>query len=327
MIQINRVNVRMWSMLSSRGTFGTTILALSKEDDNLLVLSADLGNSSGLDRFKSKFPNKFINVGIAEQNMIGIAAGLANEGMKVFCTTFAPFATMRACEQVRNHMGYMGLNIKLVGLASGFATGILGNSHYGLEDVAIMRSIPNITIISPADSTETAKATAAIFEYDGPVYLRLTGTANNPIVYKSDYDFEIGKAITLKSGEDITIISSGTMVNHSLKAARMLEEQGLSCSVINIHTIKPLDTEIINAASKSSKLIVSIEEHSKIGGLGGAIAEHLSSLQNSPQLLRLGIEDKFRHAGDYGYMLNQNDLQPEQISKNIENKYKSLITK
>lgn len=311
-------------MISSRGTFGITLLDLAKEDDNLLVLSADLGNSSGLDRFKAQYPDKFINVGIAEQNMIGIAAGLVNEGMNVFCTTFAPFATMRACEQVRNHMGYMGLNVKLVGLASGFGTGILGNSHYGLEDVAIMRSIPNMTIISPADSTETAKATAAIMNYDAPVYLRLTGTANNPIVYKEDYDFQVGKGITLKAGTDLTIIAAGTMVYNSLQASKILEEQGISASIINMHTIKPLDTETIDDAIKSSKMIVSVEEHNKTGGLGGVIAEYLSSLNKGPLLLRLGIDDQFRHAGDYNYMLSQNELLPEQIAKNIEEKYCSI---
>jgi transketolase len=322
---INNRNTRIWSMISSRGTFGATILDLAREDDNLLVLSADLGNSSGLARFQSKFPKKYINVGIAEQNMIGIAAGLVKEGMNVFCTTFAPFATLRAGEMVRNHMGYMGINIRLVGLASGFGVGILGNSHYGLEDIAIIRSIPNIMIISPADSTETVKATIAIMDYDGPVYLRLTGKGNNPIVYKEDYDFEIGKAIELKKGVDLTIFATGTMVFQSLEAAKILEEKGISVSVINMHTIKPLDEKAIIKAAITSKMVVSVEEHSKIGGLGGAIAECISSIENSPVLLRLGIEDKFGHAGDYNYMLSQNGLLSNQISNDIEKKYNSLL--
>ncbi len=308
-------------MISSRGTFGTTMKDMAKEEDNIIVLSGDLGNSSGLARFIKKYPNKYINVGIAEQNMIGIAAGLAKEGLNVFCTSFAPFLTMRAGEQVRNHMGYMGLGIKLVGLASGFGTGILGNSHYGLEDIAIMRAIPNITVISPADSTETAKVTAALIDYDKPVYLRLTGTANNPIVYKEDYDFKIGEAIKLREGVDITIIASGTMVYNSLSAAKILESKGINASVINMHTIKPLDIKSVDTASRKSKLIITVEEHYKIGGFGSAISEHLSSIKNSPKLLILGVDDEYKHAGDHKFMLEQNNLLPEQIANSIEYNY------
>jgi len=311
-------------MLSSRGTFGSVMLEMANDNENLLILSADLCNSSGLDRFRAKYPEKFINIGIAEQNMLGIAAGLTKEGMNVFCTTFSTFATMRACEQVRNHMGYMGLNIKLVGLASGFATGILGNSHYGLEDISIIRSIPNITILSPADSTETVKATIALISYDHPVYLRLTGGANNPIVYKEDYDFEIGKAIILKDNGDVTIFASGTMVYNSLEASKILNQRGILARVVNIHTIKPLDIECISRMQMHSKLFVSVEEHNIIGGLGSAIADHISSTSCCIPLLKLGIADQFRHAGDYSFMLEQNELHPAQIAKNIEEKYQSL---
>lgn len=324
MVVFDRLNIRTWSMLSSRGTFGSIMLELAHECENLVILSADLCNSSGLDRFRNKYSGKFINTGIAEQNMLGIAAGLTKEGYNVYCTTFSPFATMRACEQVRNHMGYMNLGIKLVGLASGFATGILGNSHYGLEDIAILRSIPNLTIISPADCTETAKAAIASVNYNGPIYLRLTGTMNNPVVYKQDYDFEIGKSITLKDGDDVTIISSGTMVYNSLKAAKFLEEKGISATVIDMHTIKPLDTEILHREASKSKLFVTVEEHNRIGGLGSSVAEHLSCLSKSPSLLILGIRDQFCKAGEYEYMLDQNGLMPGQIADSIMAKLNSI---
>lgn len=317
MITINSINARIWSKLGPRGTYGTTIFELAPDVDNLMVLTADLCTSSGLDRFRTSFPDKYINIGIAEQNMIGIAAGLANEGYVVFCSTFAPFASMRACEQVRNHMGYMGLNIKLVGLASGVSTGILGNSHYGLEDIAVMRSIPNMTILSPADSTETAKATVAATYFEGPVYIRLTGIMNNPIVYKEDYDFEIGKAIMLREGTDITIVATGTMVYKSLEAAKLLEKEGISVGVINMHTIKPLDTEILDKVFETSKLIVTVEEHSIIGGLGGAIAEYKAIKKDFPPQLIIGISDIFPVAGDYSYVLETNGLTEFKIAEKI----------
>lgn len=321
---INSMNSRMFSKLGSRGAFGVCLLEIAEEYDNIIALSADLCNTSGLDRFRNTFPERFINVGIAEQNMIGIAAGLANEGYIPFATTFSNFISLRSCEQVRHFLGYMKQNVKLVGLASGFAMGMFGNTHYGIEDIAIMRSIPNITILSPADSSEVAKATKATAVFNGPVYLRLTGAMNNPIVYKDDYTFEIGKAITLKEGTDIAIIATGTMVYNSLKAAEIMENNGLSVAVIDMHTIKPLDTEAIDEACAKTKLIVTVEEHSVIGGLGGAVAEYSNSKNITPPQLILGISDTFKRAGDYNYMLEQNRLQPEQLAKRIIDRYTEL---
>jgi transketolase len=324
MIIINPSNARFWSMLGPRGAFGAAILEIAKENDKVVAVAADLTTTAGLDRFKKEYPDRLINTGIAENNMLGIAAALANEGFVPYAISFANFSVLRACEATRHFMGYMQRNVKLVGLSSGFAMGMFGNTHYGFEDIAIIRAIPGIIILSPADSTEVVKAAEAASKYAGPVYIRLTGVMNNPIVYKEDYDFEIGKAISLRKGTDITIIATGTMVSNSLQASKLLEKQGISASVIDMHTIKPLDTKIIDDEIVSSKLIVSVEEHSKIGGLGGAIAEHLSSLQKHPVLLKLGVEDKFRHAGDYRYMLEQNELMPEQIAVSIQKKYSSL---
>jgi transketolase len=290
---------------------------------NLMVLSADLGSSSGLSRFKNAFPDKFINIGISEQNMIGVAAGLAKEGSVVFATSFAPFIAMRASEQIRMNMGYMDLNIKAVAIGSGIAMAFLGNSHYGIEDASIMRSIPNLTVVSPADCGEIVKTVFAASEYEGPMYIRLTGEANNPVVYKEDYNFEIGKAITLREGSEITIIANGTMVYESLEAAKILELEGLSATVVNMHTIKPLDTSVIDKAVASSKLVVSVEEHSVIGGLGGAISEYKTSLRNAPPQLIIGLPDKFGKVGEHRYLLEKYGLTAKQIAEKIVKQYES----
>jgi len=289
-----------------------------------MVLSADLGSSSGLSRFKNAFPDKFLNVGISEQNMIGVAAGLAKEGSVVFATSFAPFIAMRASEQIRMNMGYMDLNIKAVAIGSGIAMAFLGNSHYGIEDASIMRSIPNLTVVSPADCGEIVKTVFAASEYEGPMYIRLTGEANNPVVYKEDYNFEIGKAITLREGSEITIIANGTMVYESLEAAKILELEGLSATVVNMHTIKPLDTSVIDKAVASSKLIVSVEEHSVIGGLGGAIAEYKTGLCNTPPQLILGLPDKFGKVGEHRYLLEKYELTAKQIADKIVKRFEKL---
>lgn len=316
MVKINKINTSIWSKLGARGTFGVAISELGKERDDFFVLSADLCNSSGLDRFRTSFQDRFINVGIAEQNLIGVAAGLAKDGTPVFATSFAPFISMRAAEQIRMNLGYMELNVKAVGIGSGLAMTTLGNSHYGLEDVAVMRSIPNMTVISPADGVEIVKTVFSCADSNKPTYIRLTGGANNPIVYKEDYDFEIGKAIKLNEGSDIAIIACGTMVYRSLKAAEMLLEKGIRATVLNMHTIKPLDKEAIDRLLKH-KLIVTVEEHSIIGGLGSAVAEYLSPKTNKPPQMIIGIEDIFPKAGDYEYLINQCGLTEEKIAEKI----------
>ncbi|WP_080065021.1 transketolase family protein [Ruminiclostridium hungatei] len=314
----------MLSKLGSRGAFGVALHEIANDNNNIIALSADLCNTSGLDRFREAFADRFINVGIAEQNMVGIAAGLANEGKVPFVTTFSNFLSMRACEQIRHFLGYMKSNVKVVGLGSGFAMGMFGNTHYGVEDLAIIRAIPNVTVISPADSSETFKTVQAAALYDGPVYIRLTGTMNNPIVYKDEYDFKIGKAVKLKNGSDINIFAAGTMVYNSVKAAELLENRGLSVGVTNMHTIKPIDADVLDEISSYSKLIVSVEEHSVVGGLGGAIAEYNSNKKNVPPHLIIGTEDKFKYAGEYKYMLEINGLLPEQIADKILSRYNSI---
>lgn len=311
---------RLWSRIGSRATYGQAILMLGGFKENLMVLSADLGNSSGLERFRKTYPDKFVNIGIAEQNMVGVAAGLAKEGYVVFASSFAPFITMRASEQVRMNMGYMDLNIKTVAIGSGLAMNFLGNSHFGLEDASIMRSIPNLTVISPADCMEIVKTVFASADFPHPIYIRLTGGVGFPCVYQDDYDFEIGKGITLMDGTDVTIIATGSMVYQSLEACKIIKEKGFNPMLINMHTIKPLDTKIIDKAIKNNSPIFTVEEHSIVGGLGSAVAEYISKIDKSPSLEMIGLPDKFLKTAEYNYLLNEYGLVPEKISNKILNK-------
>jgi len=313
---------KQWSRLGSRATYGQAILMLAEKLDNLMVLSADLGNSSGLDRFKATHPDKFLNIGIAEQNMIGVAAGLAKEGSVVFASSFAPFITMRAAEQVRMNMGYMDLNIKTVAIGSGVSMSFLGNSHFGLEDAAIMRSIPNMTVVSPADCAEIVKTVFAAAEYPHPMYIRLTGAVGFPVVYEDDYDFQIGKAVEIKAGTDVSIVATGSMVYESLEAAKILQEIGISVSVLNIHTIKPIDTNALDNLINKGKIIFTIEEHSITGGLGSAVAEYVSSIPYSPVVNRIGLPDEFVITAEYRYILEKYGLVGSHIANTIKEKIK-----
>jgi len=315
-MEINRKTVRMCAMLGSRGTFGKAVYEVAKERDDFMVLSADLAGSSGLIRFTEEFADRFINVGIAEQNLIGIAAGIAREGIPVFATSFAPFITMRACEQLRMDASYMNLPIRVVGLGSGWSLGYLGNSHYGLEDVAVVRSMLNMTIVSPADGAEICKTVEAAIDYPGPLYIRLTGTVNNPVVYNLNYEFRIGKANVLREGKDVAIFAAGTMVAESLSAAKILEEHGISASVINMHTIKPLDQECIKNYS-SCKLFVSVEEHITTGGLGSAILEYLNEMEIQKNVLKIGIPEKYVKAASYETLLKTYGLKEKDIAEYI----------
>ena len=311
-MEIKSTQIRMLSMLGQRGVFGTMLAELAVNAPDIVALAADLCNTSGLDRFKNQFPERFYNTGIAEQNMVGIAAGLAATGKVPFAATFANFAALRSCEQVRHFLGYMNENVKLVGFGAGFSFGMFGTTHYAIEDIAALRAIENLIILSPADGLETAKAVEAAAKIKAPVYLRLSGAMNNPIVYKEDFDFEIGKAITLKEGDDVAIVATGTMVHASLKAAEILKEKGISAKVIDMHTIKPLDTKVL-ADCLEQKLIVTVEEHSVRGGLGAAVAECLALNKQRPPHLIIGTDQKYPHAGDFAYMLGVHGLKKLKI--------------
>ncbi len=317
MLTINAANARLWSILGSRGTLGVAMLDAAAGNEKLMVLTADLGVTAGLERFRARYPDKFLNVGIAEQNMFGIAAGLAKEGYNTFTTTFSNFCTMRAYEQVRLNLGYMQLNIKSIGMGGGMAMGQFGNTHYGIEDLALMRAVPGLTVVAPADGGEIIKTIQALMQYVGPVYVRLTGVMNNPVVYTEEYEFMIGKAVTLREGTDISIFACGTMVYESLVAAKKLQEQGVSASVINMHTIKPLDKATVDRACSSTKLLVSVEEHGPISGLGGAIAEYTAQRGGAPRQLFIALPDVFGKNGEYKYLLKKYGLTGDQIADRI----------
>ena len=289
-MELDRQKIRMYSLLGSHRTFGQVALELPKINENVVVMVADQMSPAGLEYFRDQQPDKFINIGIAEQNLIGVASGMAKEGMTPFVLAQATFATGRCFDQIKINMAYMQLGVKVVGLSAGLSIGQYGATHMSVEDVSLMRSLPNIVVLSPADCTETAKALMAVASDPRPTYIRLSGWMNCPIVYKKDYDYQIGKAITLREGEDIAIIATGPMVYNSLKAADMLAEEGLSVKVVDMHTIKPLDKKAIDACL-NAKMIVTAEEHSVIGGLGSAVAEHLTPLAVKPPQLIIGTND------------------------------------
>lgn len=323
-MEFNKMNIRTWSMLGPSGAFGLAACELAKNDKDFAVLTADLCNFSGLDRFAKNYPQQFYNIGIAEQNMIGVAAGMTKEGMNTFVTTYASFISTRVMDQVKVNLGYMGLPVKLVGLTSGFSAGILGATHMALEDIAIIRAIPNIVILSPADAAETMKSVLAAAQLNVPVYIRMSGASRSPVLHNGDFDFEIGKAIRLKDGKDIAIFATGTMVSEAMTVADRFSDIGISCEVTDIHTIKPIDYEAIGKAC-SKKLIVTVEEHSRIGGLGSTVAEVLAPISCVPPQLLIGTDDTYLHAASYSTLMERSGLTAEQIYNQIFKFYKENI--
>lgn len=316
---INPALIKAYARLGQKGAAaGIGMMELAKRDPDMLVVVADSVAIASLDRFNSAFPDRIINVGISEQNMIGVAAGLSSEdGRAVFACTYAEFVVTRALEFVRQNLSYHQFNVKLVGNSAGFAMETLAVSHWATEDIAFVRALPNMTILSAADSLSAIKCVQAAHDIQGPVYVRLSGLLYCPVVYDKDYEFEVGKAITLRDGADVAIIATGMMVKESLDAAELLAAKGIACKVVDMHTIKPLDTECMDDAICNSKLIVSVEEHSIIGGLGGAIAEYLADKKVSPRLIRIGVEDRFGRLGDLRYCWEQHGLTAPQIADRV----------
>ncbi len=307
--------------IATREAYGTALAKFGDKYD-IVVLDADLSKSTKTDTFKKKFPEKFINCGIAEANMMSTAAGIASTGKVVFASTFAMFAAGRAFEQIRNSICYPHLNVKIGATHAGISVGEDGATHQPIEDIAIMRSIPGMVVISPADSVEAEAAVEAAIKYNGPVYLRFGRLAVPVFNDESTYKFEIGKSIELRDGTDVTIIANGLMVPEAMKAAEMLEAEGISAKLINMHTIKPIDSEAIIAAAEKTGCIVTAEEHNIIGGLGSAVAEVLC--ENTPvPLVRVGVEDKFGKSGVPAVLLKEYGLTAE----NIFEKAKLAISK
>lgn len=323
MLKYSPINIKTWSIMGANGVIGTAVMDLPELNDKVIVMTADQCLNSGLTRFKNTWPDRFINAGISEQNMITMAGGMFKEGLTPYVTAQAPFMSMRSTDQVRVTLGYMKLGVKILGLSAGFSQGEYGATHHCINDIAIMRSIPNLTVLSPADCTATVKMILSVANSDLPVYIRLTGVTHNPIVYNEEPPFEIGRANLLKDGKEVVIFATGTMVYHSLKAAGLLAEKGIDAKVYDMHTIKPLDVEAIKQAC-DSKMIVTVEEGSVIGGLGGAVAEVLATRGNSPRLCIIGAEDTYIHADEYARLLEKSGLTAPQIAEKIMNTFKEL---
>jgi transketolase len=316
-------NINRLTRIGMRKSFGCIMSELAEKGNNFIVLAADVASSSGLDEFAEKFPNQFYNIGIAEQNMVGIASGLAKEGANVFVVSFAPFVSMRAYEAVRTLVGYMKLNVKVVGLASGFSLGPQGNTHYCFEDISLMRSIPGMCIMSPADCTEEMKCLEYLTEYKGPAYLRLTGIDGTPCIYKGDYEFLADRLQEVKAGEDVAIIATGSVVNECVRVARALKRENISVGIYNAHKLKPFDNETVHEIAGKYKYIVTVEEHNVLGGLGSIIADELAKMEKHPILYKVGIKDEFVKAGDYSYLLKNSGLAAPELKNTILTNFKT----
>lgn len=314
-----KYNAKMMSMFGQNGAIFGNALEFYHDQYKIKVLTSDMAYGAGLSRFKQKYPNDFYDVGIAEQNLMGITAGLASEGFKCVATAQACFLSMRSFEPVRQYMGYMQIPAILIGINSGFALTYFGNSHYALEDLSLMRTIPNMTILSPADAGEAVKAFETALQMYTPVYLRLSGTTNNPVVYAEDFEYDYRKAhVVYNQGNDVVLLSTGSMVYQSLKAAEILHSEGIGVKVIDIHCLKPIDKETILQETTGVRLAVSVEEHFVHGGLGSAVAEVIAANPANCQLMNLGVQDHFSEVGDYQYLLDQNGLTPEKIVASVK---------
>jgi transketolase len=317
-MKINKKTAKMWSRMGPRAVYGRIMSKIANENEDVILMSADLGRSSGLASFYQANPERFVNTGIAEQNMVGVAAGLTRLDYKVFASTFAPFASMRAAEQVRMNMGYMHEPVKLVALGSGVSMGFLGNSHYGLEDVAVMKTIPNLTVISPADCIELYKVMNATLSYEHPVYIRLTGTVGCPVVYEDDYEFEIGKPNWILPKSEVNVFATGTTVGQAKKAVDKLNSEGYNIGLLNIHTIKPFNDEMISSILAETKQLFIFEEHTKVGGLKSSVYDVLveKDIRNI-KVVSKSLPDEYLETGEYEYLINLYGLDAAGIETNI----------
>ncbi|KLU67030.1 1-deoxy-D-xylulose-5-phosphate synthase [Desulfosporosinus acididurans] len=305
----------MANKAATRDAYGKALLILGKENPNVVVLDADLSKSTKTAEFGKNYPERFFNMGIAEGNLLGTAAGLAAAGKIPFASSFAIFATGRAFEQIRNSIAYPKLNVKIAATHAGISVGEDGGSHQAIEDVAIMRALPNMVVLVPADGEETRQMVLAAAEHQGPVYIRM-GRLEVPVLFDEDYHFEIGKAKVLKEGTDVAIMANGLMVAVALEAAELLAGEGISVSVVNVSSVKPLDEETILRVAKETRAVVTAEEHNIIGGLGSAIAEVLGEKLPTP-MVRVGLKDTFGESGRPYELLEKFGLGKEDLVKAV----------
>lgn len=313
----------MTKMIATRDAYGQALKELGARNEDVVVLDADLSGSTKTGVFGEVYPDRFFNIGIAEQNLIGTAAGLATAGKIPFASTFAVFATGRAFEIIRNSICYPELNVKIAATHAGLTVGEDGATHQALEDLSIMRSLPNMVVLNPADGVEAKQCIFKAAEHHGPVYIRL-GRSGLPVIFDEDYKFEIGKGVELESGDDVTIIATGIMVKKALDAREELLKEGISTRVINMATIKPIDKDIILKAAKETKGIVTVEEHNIIGGLGSAVSEVV--VENHPvPVLRIGVRDSFGESGTGDQLLDKYGLTVENIVEKVKKVYNSKL--
>jgi len=306
----------MIKKIAIRDAYGEALKELGAINKNVVVLDADVSSSSKSSLFGAKYPDRFFNVGIAEANMVAIAAGMSTSAKIPFVNTFAAFIVLRGADPVRSLIAYEKLNVKLAGAYAGLSDSYDGASHHSIMDIAFMRALPNMTVVSVADAIETKKAVQAIAEYNGPVYLRLS-RAEVPTIFDDSYKFELGKGVQLTEGNDVTIIATGYMVQKSLEAAEQLKEKGINVRIINIHTIKPIDKELIIKCAKETGAVVTVEEHSIYGGLGSAVAEVLVKEYIIPMEI-IGVQDTFSETGAYELLLNKYGLCAENIINTVQ---------
>lgn len=302
--------------IATRESFGKALVELGKENKDVVVLTADLAGATKTSLFEKEFPDRFINVGIAEQNLIGISAGLATTGKIPFASTFAMFAAGRAYDQIRNSVAYPKLNVKICGTHAGVTVGEDGATHQMLEDLSLMRSIPNMTVLCPSDDTQTKWAIKEMAKFDGPVYIRLARVAT-PVIYDENQKFEIGKMVQIGDGTDATIFATGVEVAETLKAKEELEKENINIRVVDVHTIKPIDREMIVKCAKETKKIITIEDHSIIGGLGTAICEVLSE-EYPTKVIRMGMNDKFGKSAKAEQLLKYFKLDSQAIIEKVK---------
>ena len=306
----------MTDLRDPRKTFGAALVEVGEKNNRVVALSADSSSGSGMSPFHERFPERHFEFGIMEQGIVGISAGMASTGKIPFFVAIAPFVTSRPFEMVRNDLGYMRQNVKVVGRCAGMTYSDLGATHQSLEDIAIIRTIPGFTVVNPGCPVEINKAVHAITDHIGPVYMKLGGP-KMPVLFDEDYVFELGKGVTMKEGNDVTLVGTGTVLSKACEAAEILERQGISVRLINIHTIKPLDKELLIKAASETGAIVTVEEHYIAGGLGSAIAETLAEVC-PVRMKMIGVDDQFASNGPYEELLALYGLQADQIAETVK---------
>lgn len=325
MVEINKKQIRVWSMLGMNRTLGSVLEDLYEIDKRFILMTSDTGKPISYDSFYRNHPENVIDLGIAEQNMVASGAGMVTEGFNVFASTYSTFITARALDQIRINMGGMKIPLKLIGMGGGFSEGSLSMTHMGIDDVAAVRCIPGISVLVPSDPLELYKMLVELMTYNKPAYIKLTGSTGCPVINKDDYAFQIGQSITLREGFDIAIIACGSILDNVLKAADILEQAGISCKVINMHTINPIDTDCLASVS-GMKMIASVEEHSIHGGLGGSISEWFADKNERPPHLILGIDsDEYPDANEYESLLEIAGLTPHSIANKILERFRAII--